>query len=259
MGKFKVKSLLVSAARQLFLLMKEIFQGEVFAEIANFDSGIRQLMPRYEEILDVLARCTPPAAHRVLDLGCGTGETSLTILERCRDAEVIALDYSPRMLAFASAKIEEAGYSNRWKGFEGDFGDWADNNLSFPEEFDACISSFAIHHLTDEMKLKLFERIRKSLKPEGVFWNADRVLPESPALKEVYQEMREHWAQTQGTNLAEVRAKFGTNISHGYSGPDRFATLYVHLQMLTAAGFTSVAVPWKYYGMAVFGGMAGKT
>ncbi|NET55732.1 MAG: methyltransferase domain-containing protein [Symploca sp. SIO2E6] len=183
----------------------------------------------------------------------------LKILNRCRGAEVIALDYSPRMLAYASAQIEEAGYSNRWKGFEGDFGDWADDNLSFPEEFDACISSFAIHHLTDEMKLKLFKRIGKSLKPGGVFWNADRVLPESPALKEVYQDIREHWAQTQGTTLAAVRAQFGTSISHGYSGPDRLATLYAHLQMLTAAGFTSVAVPWKYYGMAVFGGTAEKT
>ncbi|AOX02930.1 SAM-dependent methyltransferase [Moorena producens PAL-8-15-08-1] len=239
--------------------MKEIFQGEVFADTANFDSGIRQLMPRYEEILDVLARCTPPSAQRILDLGCGTGETSLKILDRCRNAEVIAVDYSPRMLAFARAKIEEAGYSNRWKAYEGDFGDWANYNLSLPEEFDVCISSFAIHHLTDEMKLKLFQRIRKSLNPGGVFWNADRVLPESPALKQVYQERREDWAQSQGTTLAEVRAKFGTSISEGYSGPDRFTTTYGHLQMLTTAGFSSVAVPWKYYGMAVFGGVVATT
>lgn len=238
--------------------MNQIFQGEVFAETANFDSGIRQLMPRYEEILDVLARCTPPSAQRILDLGCGTGETSLKILDRCRDVEVIAIDYSPRMLAFASQKIDKAGYSKRCKFIQADFGDWANKKLSLPEGFDICISSFAIHHLTDDMKLKLFQQIRKSLKPGGSFWNADRVLPESPALKEVYQEMREHWAQTQGTTLAAVRAKFGTNISQGYSGPDRFATLYAHLQMLTTAGFTSVAVPWKYYGMAVFGGMAGQ-
>ncbi|NEO25154.1 class I SAM-dependent methyltransferase [Moorena sp. SIO4A5] len=239
--------------------MKEIFQGEVFADTANFDSGIRQLMPRYEEILDVLARCTPPSAQRILDLGCGTGETSFKILDRCRNAEVIALDYSPRMLAFARAKIEEAGYSNRWKAYEGDFGDWANDNLSLPEQFDVCISSFAIHHLSDEMKLKLFQRIRKSLNPGGVFWNADLVLPESPALKQVYQERQEDWAQSQRTTLAAVRAKFGTSISEGYSGPDRFSTTYAHLQMLTTAGFASVAVPWKYYGMAVFGGIVAKT
>ncbi|MEQ8957570.1 MAG: SAM-dependent methyltransferase, partial [Coleofasciculus sp. C2-GNP5-27] len=32
------------------------------------------------------------------------------------------------------------------------------------------------------------------------------------------------------------------------------ATLAAHLEMLKAAGFESVAVPWKYYGLAVFGG-----
>jgi trans-aconitate 2-methyltransferase len=31
-------------------------------------------------------------------------------------------------------------------------------------------------------------------------------------------------------------------------------TLEEHLQMLKAAGFESVAVPWKYYDWAVFGG-----
>ena len=239
--------------------MNEIFQGEVFAETADFDRGIRQLIPRYEEILDVLAHCTPASARRILDLGCGTGETSLKILDRCPDAEVIAVDYSLRMLDFARAKIEWAGYSNRWKAFEGDFGDWANYNLSLPEEFDICVSSFAIHHLTDQMKLTLFQRIRKSLKPGGAFWNADPVLPESPTLQKLYQQMREDWAQSRGINLAEVRAKFGTSISRGYSGSDRWATLSGHLQMLTTAGFVSVEVPWKYYGMAVFGGIAETT
>ena len=239
--------------------MKDIFPGEVFAETADFDPGLRQLVPRYEEILDVLAGCTPISARQILDLGCGTGEISLKILNRCPDAEVIAIDYSPRMLDFARAKIEKAGYDKRWKGFEGDFGDWANDKLSLPEAFDVCISSLAIHHLTDQMKLTLFQRIRNSLKPGGRFWNADPVLPESPTLQEIYQQQREDWAQTQGINLAEVRAKMGTSISQGYSGSNRLATLSTNLQMLTTAGFSPVAVPWKYYGMAVFGGIVETT
>jgi len=238
--------------------MKDIFAGEVFAETADFDTGIRQLTPRYEEILDVLARCTPPDAQQILDLGCGTGEVSLKILARCPDAEVIAVDYSPRMLAAARAKIERAGYSKRWRAIEGDFGDWAHDKLSLPEGFDICVSCLAIHLLTDEMKLQLFGRIRNSLKPGGRFWNADPILPASLALKEVYQQLREEWSQSQGTTLAAVRAKSGTSIPQSYSGPDRLATLEAHLQMLTTAGFASVAVPWKYYGYAVFGGMVAR-
>lgn len=236
--------------------MQQLFPGEVFANTADFDLGIRQLLPRYDEMLEVITRCLPSTSCRVLELGCGTGEVSLKILNRCPDAQVIALDYSPRMLQFAQAKITAAGYQQRWIGIQADFGDWANNpqKLDISSEFDACVSSLAIHHLQDEMKLKLFQRIAASLSQDGCFWNADPVLPESPALAEVYKSVREEWAAQQGTNLTEIRAKLGTSSTQGYSSQDQLASLNAHLQMLATAGFKIVAVPWKYYGLAVFGG-----
>jgi trans-aconitate 2-methyltransferase len=232
-----------------------IFPGEVFANTADFDQGIRQLLPNYDEMLDAVARCVSPQSQRILDLGCGTGGLSMKVLKSCPTAQVVALDYSPRMLEFASDKLETAGYApKQWTGIQADFGDWANHQLEIKDGFDACVSSLAIHHLTDEMKLKLFSRIRESLNPGGVFWNADPVLPESPALSEAYQSVREEWAAQQGASLAEIRAKTGKSTPYGYSNPDQLATLDAHLQMLKTAGFESVAVPWKYYGLAVFGG-----
>ncbi len=234
----------------------EIYPGEVFANTADFDSGIRQLLPRYDEMLNAIAHCIPATAQRILELGCGTGELSLKILHRYPSAQIIALDYSPRMLQFAKNKIESAGYINRWKGIEADFGEWTNepDKINIGIGFDACVSSLAIHHLTNEMKLKLFQRIRESLNRSGGFWNADPILPESDALAAVYQAMREEWAAFNGTTLAEVRAKIGKSAPHGYSHPDQLATLDNHLQMLKTAGFETVAAPWKYYGLAVFGG-----
>ncbi|RCJ27246.1 SAM-dependent methyltransferase [Nostoc minutum NIES-26] len=236
--------------------MQQLFPGEVFANTADFDAGIRQLLPRYDEMLEITTRCLPSTSRRILELGCGTGEVSLKILNRCPDAQVIALDYSPRMLQFAQDKIAAAGYQQRWIGIQADFGDWANNpqELDIADKFDACISSLAIHHLQDEMKLKLFQRIAASLSQDGCFWNADPVLPESPTLAEVYKSAREEWAAQQGTSLTEIRTKLGTSSTQGYSSQDQLATLNAHLQMLTTAGFKTVAVPWKYYGLAVFGG-----
>jgi tRNA (cmo5U34)-methyltransferase len=235
---------------------KEIFPGEVFANTADFDSGIRQLLPRYDEMLTAIAHCIPTTAQRILELGCGTGELSLKILHRCPFAEIIALDYSPRMLQFAKHKIESAGYAARWKGIEADFGDWTNkpDKINIGIGFDGVVSSLAIHHLTNEMKLKLFQRIRESLNSGGAFWNADPILPESDAIAAVYQALRQEWAAFNGTTLAEIRAKIGKSAPYGYSHPDQLATLDNHLQMLTTAGFETVAVPWKYYGLAVFGG-----
>lgn len=237
---------------------KVIFPGEVFANTADFDQGIRLLLPRYDEMLDALTLCIPPNTQRILDLGCGTGEVSLKIFKRCPNAQVVAVDYSPRMVEFAKTKVKAAGYGQQWTGIEGDFGDWANHQLSIEDGFDACVSSLAIHHLAHEMKLKLFSRIRESLNPKSVFWNADPVVPESPILTEAYQNIREQWAVQQGTTLAEIRAKTGKSIPYGYSQPDQLATLDAHLQMLKTAGFDIVAVPWKYYGLAVFGGVTSR-
>ncbi len=234
----------------------EIFPGEVFVNTADFDSGIRRLLPKYDEMLDVLAGCIASANNRILELGCGTGELTLKVLERYPSAIVVAVDYSARMLDFARAKIESAGYAARWTGIELDFGEWANNpNISgLDKKFNGCISSLAIHHLEDEMKLKLFGRIRQSLNAGGCFWNADPLLAESAAMKDIYQAAREDWALSQGETLTQIRANVGTSVSYGYSNPDRLATLSAQLEMLTKSGFETVAVPWKYYGMTVFGG-----
>jgi tRNA (cmo5U34)-methyltransferase len=236
--------------------MQQPFPGEVFAKTADFDAGIRQLLPRYDEMLEVITRCLHITNRRILELGCGTGELSLKILNRWPDAQIIALDYSPRMLEFAQNKITAAGYQKQWTGIQADFGEWANNpeGLQIGSKFDACVSSLAIHHLQDEMKLKLFQRIATSLIQGGCFWNADPILPESPLLIEIYKAAREDWVEQQGINLAEINAKRSTSTTQGYSSQDQLATLDAHLQMLTKAGFKTIAVPWKYYGLAVFGG-----
>lgn len=231
------------------------FSSEVFASTADFDTGIRQLIPRYDEMLDTVTRCLPTTTDRILDLGCGTGELSLKLMKRCPEAQVVAVDYSPRMLQFAKQKIQVCGYADRWTGIEADFGDWADDptKVEIGTGFDACVSSLAIHHLMDEMKLKLFQRIRTSLNPNSWFWNADPTKPESPQLEELYSAVRDEWLQ-QETTTAQIRDRRSPSSPQGHSNPDQLATLSAQMQMLTTASFNLVAVPWKYYGLAVFGG-----
>ena len=233
-----------------------VYPGEVFPNPVDFDRGIRQLLRKYDEMLDVLVNCIPASVDRILELGCGTGELSLKLLNRFPTAQITAVDYSPRMLQYAQEKIRVAGYAERWIAKEADFGEWANNSqtANIGNGFDACISSLAIHHLTDEMKLKLFQQIRRSLHLGGVFWNADPILPESELMKGIYQTAREEWAIEQGSTLAEVRTQVGQSVPYGYSSPDQLATLDTQLEMLKKSGFNGVAVPWKYYNLAIFGG-----
>jgi tRNA (cmo5U34)-methyltransferase len=233
-----------------------IFPGEVFADARNFDVGIRQLLPHYDDMLDALIACVPTQAERLLELGCGTGELSVKLLQHCPEAHLVAIDYSPRMIERATMKLSEAQLRDRVTLIQDDFGAWTTGEMKNQIEpgFDACVSSLAIHHLSDEMKQQLFTRIQRSLKTGGCFWNADPILQEAPQLKEAYQDLREKWTEGQGTTFAEVRSQIGTSEPQGYSGQDRLASLDTHLNLLSQAGFETVAVPWRFFGLAIFGG-----
>lgn len=232
-----------------------IYPGEVFVETAAFDQGIRQLIPHYDLLLDTLIACVPTDATRLLELGCGTGELSSRLLKHCPSARLIALDYSPRMVAATTAKLSRLGLEKRARVLEVDFGVWANGEVSeeIDTGFDACVSSLAIHHLDDEMKKHLLSRIAQNLKSGGCFWNADPVVLESQ-LSEVYQKAREEWTRGTGTTLEEIRSRLGNSQPYGYSGQDRLATLDDHLAWLKKAGFETLCVPYKYFGLAVFGG-----
>lgn len=247
---------MLSADIRNAIAMSQIFPGEVFANTTDFDRGIRQLLPYYDEMLDAITRCVPSTSVRILELGCGTGELSLKLLKRCPDLEIIALDYSPRMLKAARKKMKDGGYDNRWTGVEADFGEWANqpDAYGFSGSFDACVSSLAIHHLKDEMKAKLYQTVRSVVVEGGCFWNADPIQAESAELAQVYQLAREEWAARNNINLVEVRLKMGTSDTHGFSYQDQLTTLENQTQMLKNAGFSTVAIPWKYYNNAVFGG-----
>lgn len=233
-----------------------IYPGEVFTDTKFFDTGIRQLVPYYDQMLEAIAACIPHDARRLLELGCGTGELSLKLLKRCPDAHLVAMDYSPRMIKIAQSKLIEAQLNNRVTLIQADFGAWANEEINeqIKTDFDGCFSSLAIHHLDNQMKQNLFNCIRNNLSNGGCFWNADPIIQESEQLQESYLKLREKWTQTQGKTIADVRSLIGNSQPQGYSGQDRLATLDTHLSMLKLAGFKSVAVPWRFFGLAIFGG-----
>ena len=51
---------------------------------------------------------------RIIDLGCGTGSTTLLLREAFLEAEIIGLDLSPYMLAIAEYKARQLNYNIQW-------------------------------------------------------------------------------------------------------------------------------------------------
>jgi SAM-dependent methyltransferase len=142
----------------------------------------RQLTPLGAEALRVLA---PAAGERVLDVGCGCGDTSAQLAGRVGAAgAVVGVDISAPMLAVARARPVAAGAAT--PDFRQADAQSADLGAA---AFDAIFSRFGVMFFADPQAA--FANIRKSLRPGGrmsfVCW---RPLAENPWMREPMEAAR---------------------------------------------------------------------
>jgi len=135
-------------------------------------AGHDLLLPLYDPLVKLamrdektrgalLASAGLRAGMRVLDLGCGTGATSLLLKQREPGLEVTGLDPDPKALARASDKAARAGLEIR---FERGFGDAIPHADA---SFERVVSSLMLHHLTRDEKRATFAEVRRVLVPGG--------------------------------------------------------------------------------------------
>ena len=148
-------------------------QGEAAEDFdpVTYASDIRAEVPDYEELQQAaIAATRAVAVHRVLELGVGTGETTVRLLERHPDALIWGLDSSPAMLHAACARCPAARFRV------------ARMQDPLPKgPFGLALSVLAVHHLHALEKASLFQRIHDVLEPGGVFVLGDLVTVENPA------------------------------------------------------------------------------
>jgi tRNA (cmo5U34)-methyltransferase len=213
--------------------------------------------PRQLDVLLRLLRFAPKPPHRFLDLGCGDALLLATCLAAFPDATGVALDFSPLMLEQARSRLAQLG--GRAVTVEADLQtpSWL-NKVTGP--FDAVISGFAIHHLTDERKQSLYREIFGVLSPGGVFFNCEHVSSPTPRIESMFDDaMADH--------LCQRRRELGENVTKEQmlkqflERPDRAANILASVEdqcrWLRDIGFAEVDCFWKYFELAVFGGVRG--
>ena len=212
-------------------------------EAHEFDEVVRRLAPYYDEMLDALVLAIPferSKAIQIVDLGCGTGTVAKRLQDAYPKAKITCVDLAENMLDMARGKLGSAGRYQL-----DDF-----RSYKFETPYDLVVSSLALHHLeTDEEKKLFYGKIFSSLRPGGVFYNADVILGTTDHLQKGYMEK---WKSFMRRNVSaqEVEEKW---IPMHYQ-EDRPAVLMEQLSWLKDLGFGEVDVIWKYYNFAVYGG-----
>jgi ubiquinone/menaquinone biosynthesis C-methylase UbiE len=108
----------------------------------------------------------PRAEDEAVDLGAGTGFVTIPLAERVRS--VIAVDLVRDMLEVARQEAAARGLTNVTTLTQ----DLSRTELEL-KSADLVVSSYALHHLTDEDKIALVERARSWLRPSGRLVIAD--------------------------------------------------------------------------------------
>lgn len=123
--------------------------------------------------------------RRILDLGCGTGSTTLTLKRAFPQAEVIGLDLSPYMLFMGEYKARQAGLEIQWRHGNAE-------STGFPEaSFDVVTMALLFHETPPAVSQAILRECYRLLVPGGEVLMLDgnqRTLNSTDWLTEVFQE-----------------------------------------------------------------------
>ncbi|MBI5640579.1 MAG: class I SAM-dependent methyltransferase [Nitrospirae bacterium] len=188
---------------------------------------------------------------RLLDLGCGDGILTEELLQVDGSLSATLLDGSDDMLAKARRRLVKFG---EFRYVKASFQELLEKDF-LAEKYDLAVSSMAIHHLTLNEKVMLFNKIRALLKDGGYFVNIDVVLPPTEALDQWYMKLWQEWMDNKKSSLG-LEDEPSENIIKRYKdlGENRPDTLEDQLRALNELGFSEVDCFYKYGIFTIFGG-----
>jgi ubiquinone/menaquinone biosynthesis C-methylase UbiE len=140
---------------------------------------IRLTIPGFEELQAFVGQvisCYRPASGQqfieVLEIGCGDGVTSATILSCRQDCLLTAVDSEPKMIEQASGNLQGYIQENRCRLLLRDaLMHW--RSLP-PSSVDIVASALCLHNMSRSYRAALHAEIFRSLKPGGQFVNGDK-------------------------------------------------------------------------------------
>lgn len=117
---------------------------------------------------------------KILDLACGTADSTIQIAKKIENADVLGVDISEKMLEIGGEKVEKLGLSDRIK-----FYNCSAENLDFQDDtFDSAFVAFGVRNFADRMKG--LQQIRRVLKPDACLFVLELSEPQNVIVRWFY-------------------------------------------------------------------------
>lgn len=227
--------------------------------VRRFLEGVRGGVPYANDQLEVMLRLLSASnvpIRRFLDLGSGSGLLAISILSRYPEARATLVDFSEPMMEAARDLLGEDTNLPVFVLADLNSSTWVEK-VKDEAPYDAIVSGFTIHHLSNERKASIYAELKEILRPGGMFINVEHVASASTWIEAV-------WDEAMIDSLTEYNEQQRTGQTRGmvarsyHNREDKVANVLVpvetQLGWLRSAGFADVDCYFKYFELAVIGG-----
>lgn len=194
--------------------------------VDTYDEHQQRTNACFDEVYPATVRLLPTApGAKVLDLGCGTGIELEHYYKLNPSADITGIDLSVGMLNALKQKFPD-------KNIRLITGSYFD--VPFEESYyDAAVSAMSLHHFKQSMKIPLYAKICRALKPGCSF-----------VLNDYFTENDEA-EQERFANLARLKAEQNINDDEFYHY-DTPLTIAHEIEALRQGGFKDIEIAFKW-------------
>jgi ubiquinone/menaquinone biosynthesis C-methylase UbiE len=221
-----------------------LFTGPIGAEYRMLELICPNAALLARRVAERVAHWREGEALESLEIGCGSGVSTLPLLALRENLRVTAIDSAAKMLDQARAHLSHWVEAGRVRFLEADA---LDILRSLPDaSVDVISSNYAIHNFLDDYRRTALAEVFRVLKPGGLFVNGDRYAMDDRAahLSATQNEVRAWFQKFEAIGRLDLLQEW---VAHLFSdeSPEHIMYLTPALAHLEAIGFSSVRVEYR--------------